>query len=103
MAFMYVWPGKLLVQACFPDLGANANRQGRGEFVNVSVEEVTVVHLRSQAGQPYGSVRLCCNMCGTALLGDAPKWVEYESDYESLPAGHVRCVDVEPSVPTVGR
>lgn len=52
-----------------------------------------IVHLRSQAGQPYGSERKCCNRCGTALLGAEPKWVEYEDDYNNLPEEYVRCMD----------
>lgn len=40
VAFRWVWPKKLLVQVCFPDLGESDVRQGRGEFVNVAVEEV---------------------------------------------------------------
>jgi hypothetical protein len=50
-----------------------------------------VIHLKTQRNQPYGSVRLSCERCGVILIGDAPRWVDSEKRYESLPVEFVRC------------
>jgi hypothetical protein len=39
-AFRYVWPSRAQVEMCFPDGGTWAAARGRGEIVNVFVEEV---------------------------------------------------------------
>lgn len=59
----------------------------------------TVVHLVTQFGQPYGSVRRCCERCGIMTIGkDAPPhtddpevWGNTEVLKES---GYIRCSDV---------
>jgi len=61
----------------------------------------TVMHLVTQNGQPYGSVRKCCEKCGLSVFSmNGPGghgYVEWDSDYtkdnaESQDA--VRCCDI---------
>ncbi len=58
-----------------------------------------VIHLRSQVGQPYGSVRRCCNYCGVMLVGPEPKWVEWEEELRNLPNGYINCQTLNRDLP----
>ena len=54
-----------------------------------------IVHLITQRDQPYGSVRLCCELCGAygKIDGKTHFYVETETEFSELPEGHVRCND----------
>lgn len=59
----------------------------------------TVIHLVTQFGQPYGSVRRCCQECGTMTIGpDAPPFTDDPETWgktEVLSAsGYIRCTNV---------
>ena len=60
-----------------------------------------VIHLMTQRDQPYGSVRRCCEVCGTAisaepkfLYTDDSKW--YFNETLIMPIGMVRCFHLGP-------
>lgn len=53
-----------------------------------------ILHYLNQDDQPYGSVRMCCNICGAAILGrDPPKWTDDSKVYNKPPSGYVNCLD----------
>jgi hypothetical protein len=41
------------------------------------------LHIVDQSGQPYGSVRRCCNKCGLSVyaFGDGDKYAEHPAEY----------------------
>lgn len=47
------------------------------------------LHVVDQSGQPYGSVRKCCNMCGLAV-SPGMRYVEHAEDWWKTPADE-RC------------
>jgi hypothetical protein len=58
----------------------------------------TILHLKTQRNQPYGSVRRCCEECGTMIWGNVPikdggRYTDEPQLYESPPEGYVRCRD----------
>lgn len=59
------------------------------------------LHLMTQRGQPYGSVRLCCERCGL-MIASRPGtfWPEHayaedERDYHEDYVGYVTCEKVQ--------
>jgi hypothetical protein len=55
-------------------------------------EAPEAVHLLDQTGQPFGSVRRCCNYCGVMLgFGPSPRWVPCEAHLLMLPDGFTLC------------
>jgi len=54
---------------------------------------VKALHLVTQDGQPYGSVRLCCERCGTQVFyrPDVPPWTDDKSVYGNPPEGFFQC------------
>jgi hypothetical protein len=52
-----------------------------------------IVHLITQRDQPYGSRRLCCELCGEyGRLGDGTHFHTDEVDFEEkLPEGYASC------------
>lgn len=50
------------------------------------------LHLMTQRGQPYGSSRKCCEMCGLMLVARPPEfwnehgWTEEPAHYKRWPA-----------------
>ena len=64
------------------------------------------MHLITQRGQPYGSVRRCCERCGAATrrwaLGDrengSEQWTDDVEAYGNLPVGYVQCGGAMPVV-----
>lgn len=54
------------------------------------MENKIVVHLISQRDQPYGSKRLCCEICGK-MRGPNEKYTEELEEYEDLPREYVQC------------
>jgi len=56
----------------------------------------TIVHLKTQRGQPYGSERRCCERCGIMIWGPSDIcWTDDQVLYESPPEGYVSCQRVE--------
>lgn len=60
------------------------------------------LHLMTQDGQPYGSQRKCCEICGTMLRGRPDSfwndhaWTDDESEYKNCAVEHpeyVSCSD----------
>lgn len=55
------------------------------------------LHLMTQRGQPYGSVRRCCEHCGLMMVGRADSfwqehaWVDDPQEYHDNHAGHTTC------------
>lgn len=43
-------------------------------------EDIKALHIVDQSGQPYGSVRRCCNECGRmcwpGMVGSATRWTD---------------------------
>jgi hypothetical protein len=58
------------------------------------VEIGTVLHFKSQDGQPYGSERRCCSECGARLwvLSDG-EWTDVRAEWETPRDGYVNCRD----------
>jgi hypothetical protein len=56
------------------------------------------LHLKTQRGQPYGSVRQCCERCGLMLDANGA-WTADEAVYSDPPDPFVRCDEppVEPA------
>ena len=73
-----------------------------GDAVGVSPLEAVVMpvlHLKTQHGQPYGSVRRCCEECGIMIWGnslpDGHRWTEDLGAWENAEGlGYMRCTDV---------
>ena len=60
-----------------------------------------ILHWRSQANQPYGSVSRKCCMCGIMIWPrlhndkhPEPEWTGSEDTYKDPPDGYIKCVDV---------
>jgi hypothetical protein len=52
----------------------------------------SVLHLKTQRNQPYGSVRKCCERCGIALVPPEPlPWTADEQIYNNPPTGFTNC------------
>jgi len=53
------------------------------------------LHLKTQSGQPYGSVRKCCERCGFMLAGQAGEeaWTSDEREWNRPPTGYTNCRD----------
>lgn len=53
----------------------------------------TTLHLMTQRGQPYGSERRCCEMCGSMMISRSDSfwlkntWTDEPSHYKHWPAG----------------
>lgn len=61
-----------------------------------SSEVLTVVHLKTQNGQSYGSVRRCCEFCGVMIWGgDQPTWTDDIRVYKEPPKGYINCRDAD--------
>jgi hypothetical protein len=58
-----------------------------------------VVHLVTQDGQPYGSVRRCCQECGIMTIGkDAPPYTDDPEIWKTevlSESGYIRCSDTK--------
>ncbi len=55
---------------------------------------MTVLHLKTQRNQPYGSERRCCERCGVMIwIPPVPEWTDDEDVYNNPPEGYVRCED----------
>lgn len=57
-----------------------------------------VVHLVTQRGQPYGSHRCCCEVCGVSVMPPrSPLWTDDLDMWwnRKFPPGHIRCDDME--------
>lgn len=52
--------------------------------------DTATLHLKTQNGQPYGSERRCCEICGVMLWGqpDEPAWTDDARVYGASP---LRC------------
>jgi len=55
-----------------------------------------VLHLKTQRGQPYGSVRRCCERCGVMVGVDTGAWTFDPDVWRAPPLGYVAC-DVPPA------
>lgn len=53
---------------------------------------MTILHLITQRGQPYGSYRYCCERCGDMHV-EGMKYTERESVYNTPHDGYVTCRD----------
>jgi hypothetical protein len=52
----------------------------------------TVLHLKTDEGQPYGSERRCCERCGIMIwIPPVPTWTADREVYASPPEGYVSC------------
>lgn len=55
------------------------------------IEVKPILHLKTQDGQPYGSVRKCCEECGVMILGDSlPEGEHWTDDRELYTEGEYR-------------
>lgn len=61
-----------------------------------------IAHLITQRGQPYGSTRLCCEMCGEygLLKTEDHDWTDDPKVYDNLPEGYIQCRSEEGRVRT---
>ena len=54
---------------------------------------MTTLHLMTQRGQPYGSERRCCEVCGLMMVARPPsfwrdqKWTDQPEEWKRWPAG----------------
>jgi hypothetical protein len=54
--------------------------------------EATVLHLKTQRNQPYGSERRCCERCGTMCWGaSSPTLTDEQDVWNNPPEGYVKC------------
>jgi hypothetical protein len=54
----------------------------------------TVLHLKTQRNQPYGSERRSCERCGVMIwMAPVPPWTDDEDVYKNPPEGYERCED----------
>ncbi len=57
---------------------------------------MTTIHLMTQSGQPYGSERKCCEMCGAMLVGRPDSywlkntWTDDPDEWKDWPADGLR-------------
>lgn len=55
---------------------------------------MTKLHLKTQRGQPYGSVRRCCERCGVMIWPSPPSgeaWTDLETVFNNPPGRFFRC------------
>ena len=57
-----------------------------------------ILHLKTQRGQPYGSTRRCCEMCGAMIWGiSLPSHHQWTDDPEAFDSakdhGFIKCTD----------
>lgn len=68
--------------------------------MSTSEAPAITLHLMTQDGQPYGSQRRCCEMCGVMIWNDPPsdggEWTDDRRVYQQPPIGYVRCDSLKP-------
>lgn len=60
----------------------------------MNVSDQTIIHLKTQRDQPYGSVRRCCEQCGIMIWGPSNiHWTDNPVVYDNPPPEFIRCDD----------
>jgi hypothetical protein len=57
-----------------------------------------VLHLVTQRGQPYGSVRMCCEECGVMVRGASVYWTDSPQLYNDPPTEYINCKEASRNI-----